>query len=140
MGNLLQVGKIIAKVPRLVWLNLILTIVMETVVQIVWKSTALSLPESAGLIGTVRAVIFHPMLYLLLGLFAIQFISWIILLAKTDLSYAQPIAALSLVSVAVCSALFLGEKVGVVRMGGIVIILVGVWLISNTEHSTRAKL
>jgi drug/metabolite transporter (DMT)-like permease len=33
--------------------------------------------------------------------------------------------------------MFFGEKVGVMRMVGIVMIMVGVWFISNTDHNTR---
>jgi drug/metabolite transporter (DMT)-like permease len=68
----------------------------------------------------------------------VQFVCWILLLSRADLSYAQPITALSFVSVAVCSVVFFGEKVGVMRLAGIAMILVGVWFISNTNHRTKA--
>ena len=76
------------------------------------------------------------MFYLLLSLFVVQFIYWILLLAKADLSYVQPITALSLITVAACSVVFFGENVSLVRIAGIVMILIGVWLISNTKHNT----
>lgn len=129
------------KVPPVVWLGLSITIVLDTVVQMVWKSAVLAVPESAGFNETIRTLIVQPMFYLLLLLFGIQFICWILLLTKADLSYAQPITALSFVSVAACSVVFFREKVGLMRMAGIAMILVGVWFISNTDHSTKtAKL
>jgi drug/metabolite transporter (DMT)-like permease len=78
------------------------------------------------------------MFYLLLILFAAQFFCWILLLAKADLSYAQPITALSFISVAACSKIFFGEHVSLTRMAGIAMILVGVWFICGTDHHTKA--
>jgi len=132
-----QAGKTIAKVPRVVWLSLAVTVALDTAVQMVWKSAVLAVPESAGFTETIRTLTIQPMFYLLLTLFGVQFICWIIVLSKTDLSYAQPITALSFVSVAACSTVFFGEKIGVMRMAGIAMILVGVWLISNTNHRTK---
>jgi len=133
-----QVSNIITKVPRTVWLSLIITIVTETAIQIVWKSAVLCVPQSAGFLETVQTIASRPMFYLLLSLFVVQFIYWILLLAKADLSYIQPITALSLITVAACSVVFFGENVSLVRIAGIVMILIGVWLISNTKHNTMA--
>jgi drug/metabolite transporter (DMT)-like permease len=76
------------------------------------------------------------MFYILLSLFVVQFICWILLLARADFSYVQPITALSLITVAVCSVVFFSENVSLVRIAGIVMILIGVLLISNTSHNT----
>jgi drug/metabolite transporter (DMT)-like permease len=138
MGNSPLVENIIAKVPRVVWLSLAVTIALDTAVQMVWKSAVLAVPESAGFIETVRIVLTQPMFYLLLGLFAAQFLCWILLLAKADLSYVQPFTALSFVSVAACSHVFFGEHVSLARMAGIAMILVGVWFVSGTDHRTKA--
>lgn len=132
-----QADGIIVKLPRVVWLGLLITIVTDTVVQMVWKSAVLAVPESAGFTETIRTLTIQPMFYLLLLLFGIQFICWILLLSRADLSYAQPITALSFVSVAFCSVIFFGEKVGLVRMAGIAMILAGVWFISSTNHRTK---
>jgi drug/metabolite transporter (DMT)-like permease len=132
-----QAGRIIAKVPCMVWLGLLITLAIDTVVQMVWKSAVLTVPESAGFTETISTLTVQPTFYLLLLLFGIQFICWILLLSRVDLSYAQPITALSFVSVAVCSAVFFGEKVGVMRMAGIAMILAGVWFISSTNHRTK---
>ncbi|MFZ0034451.1 MAG: EamA family transporter [Sedimentisphaerales bacterium] len=136
MVRLPQVGNIITKVPRAVWLSLIITIATETAIQIVWKSAVLCVPQSAGFLETVRTIVCRPMFYLLLSLFVVQFIYWILLLAKADLSYVQPITALSLITVAACSVVFFGENVNLIRIAGIVMILIGVWLISKTDHNT----
>lgn len=138
MENPPQAENIISKVPRVVWLSLAVTVAMDTAVQMVWKSAVLAVPESAGFMETIRTVGAAPMFYLLLTFFAAQFLCWILLLAKADLSYAQPITALSFVSVAACSAVFFGEHVGLTRMAGISMILVGVWFISGTDHHTKA--
>jgi drug/metabolite transporter (DMT)-like permease len=38
--------------------------------------------------------------------------------------------------VAACSVVFFGENVSLVRIAGIIMILIGVWLISSTKHNT----
>ncbi len=129
--------KAVEKASTLVWLSLFITIIIDTVVQMVWKSAVLAVPESADFSETLHTLVTQPLFYLLLLLFAIQFTCWILLLSRTDLSYAQPITALSFVSVAVCSALFFSEKVGIMRIAGIAMIIVGVWFISSTNHRTQ---
>ena len=67
MEHLPQAGKDIAKFPRMVWLIITITIAMETVAQMVWKSVVLGVPESAGFMETVRTVTVQPIFYLLLN-------------------------------------------------------------------------
>lgn len=55
-----------------------------------------------------------------------------------DLSYAQPITSLSLITVLVLSAAVLGEHIDAPKVAGIVLVLAGVWLISRGPHRRAA--
>jgi drug/metabolite transporter (DMT)-like permease len=123
-------------IPRSVVIGLWLAIVLDTGVQLCWKLAVLKVPESAGFMETVAQTLRQPFFIAAISMFAAQFINWMHVLSKADLSYAQPITALSYVSVAILSAIYLNETVSPVHMAGIVLILLGVWFISNTDHRT----
>jgi drug/metabolite transporter (DMT)-like permease len=57
-------------------------------------------------------------------------------LARADLSFAQPITALSYITVLVLSRLALHEKVSLPKILGTALILLGVFLISQTPYRT----
>ena len=111
--------------PRALILRLALAIVLDTAVQLLWKLAASELPT------------LNPLLLLVAALFAWQLVNWLRVLEVSDLSYSQPITALSLVSVFVLSALFLGESVDLAKIIGTALVLAGVWFISRTPHDSR---
>jgi drug/metabolite transporter (DMT)-like permease len=125
------------RIPRIVWFNLLLLIVLDTAVQLTWKKAVGYIPAEASILNIIAALFSKPLVWMLAGLMVGQFVCWMLVLTKADLSYAQPITAASLVTVALCSAAVFGEKIGILRMTGIFIIIVGVWLISSTRHDTR---
>ena len=71
-----------------------------------------------------------------MGFFCLQLLNWIKVLALIDLSFAQPMTALSYVSVLTCSSLLLHEKVSLSHTVGILFILGGVFLVSRTKAQT----
>ncbi len=86
------------------------------------------------MITTLRQPLFH----LTIVLFILQFGNWMSILARADLSYSQPITALSVVTVTASSYVLLGEHVTSLRLVGMLLILTGVWFISMTEQRTTA--
>ncbi|MBM3243299.1 MAG: hypothetical protein FJZ12_00445 [Candidatus Omnitrophica bacterium] len=76
-------------------------------------------------------------LYLWTGLLSVLviFIIWSVVLSKVDLSVAVPVASFSYILVPLSSALFLGEKVSLLRWSGVFFILIGVVFVSlSTRH------
>ena len=73
---------------------------------------------------------------LLVYFFLLQFFNWMIVLAHADLSYAQPITALSYVTVSVASMAIFHEYLSPLRLVGLAMILIGVWVISRTNLRT----
>jgi len=107
-------------------------ILLDTVVQILWKSAALSLESGLSLGGTLQAILHRPVFLAVGALMICQLGNWLKVLAHADLSYAQPITSLSYVTVCLGSTLILGEHIDPVQMLGIGCILAGVWLVSRT--------
>ncbi len=72
-------------------------------------------------------------------LFAGQLWNWLDVLERADLSYAQPITSLSLITVLAFSVAFLGERLDLLKVTGIALILAGVWFISRGPHDSSRR-
>lgn len=125
------------KIPGNILLGLFLAIALDTGVQLCWKGAVLHVPASAPLYKVAILTVQEPLFYAAMIMFVGQFFNWMRVLSKADLSFAQPITALSYFSVCGLSALCLHEVISFLRVLGVACILVGVWFISQTKHSTR---
>src|SRR5947209_521442 len=114
------------KIPVGVWLGLALAIALDTVVQITWKAAVMRVPEGADIPRTLIYTFHQPLFVLTFLLFIGQFVNWMVVLGKADLSYALPITAISYISVGICAAVQLHEAITWQRMVGIGLILAGV--------------
>ena len=124
-------------VPPGLLARLALAIVLDTAVHITWKLGADRLPGALSADALSRAA--HEPLFLIVAvLFAWQLVNWLQVLEGSDLSYSQPITALSLVSVLAVSVLWLGESLDAAKLAGTALIFAGVWFISRTPHDSRA--
>ena len=121
---------------QLVWLTLTLAIAMDTVVQLCWKFAIEQVPETVGLWQSVGAILQEPLFHIALLVFCFQFFNWMIVLAHADLSYAQPVTALSYVTVSGASVVVFHDHLSLLRMAGLALIMVGVWVISRTNVRT----
>lgn len=121
---------------RIVWLALTLTIALDTIVQLCWKFAAEQVPDTIGLWYSVVAILHEPLFHVALLVFLLQFFNWMIVLAHADLSYAQPITALSYVTVSGASMAIFHEHLSPLRVLGLAMILLGVWVISRTNIRT----
>jgi uncharacterized membrane protein len=87
------------------------------------------------ILRVVKAGLTSPQI--LLGIFfeALFFVSLLVLMAKSDISFLWPLTGLSFVFATFAAMWFLGERVSVVRWAGVVLIMMGAALISYSEHS-----
>ncbi len=121
-------------------IGLSIAIVLDTIVQLCWKLAVVrSGHDDAPLLDLLNAMLHQPLTYLLLVLFIAQFVNWIIVLGKADLSYAQPITAMSYVLTCFGSAALFGDRLPPQRWLGIALILGGVWFVSRTAHRTGVR-
>ncbi len=121
---------------RIVWFGLALAVVLDTVTQLCWKAAAAQIPPLDAHLSTVLTLLTMPLLYVTIVLLVLQFLNWMVVLAHADLSYAQPITALSYVTVNAASAVLFQEPLSALRFVGLTMILLGVWFISRTHHHT----
>ena len=119
--------------------GLLLAILIDTALQLVWKSAVLSLPNDGSPWLNVQAVLHSPLFIFVIFLMACQFFNWLMVLANADLSYAQPVTSLSYVTVFCLSVLYLKEGTDLIQIAGILLVLAGVWFISRTDHVTQSK-
>jgi len=124
--------------PGLVF-RLALAVILDTAVHIVWKLAVLQLPNPGSLPAVLEAASHEPLFLLVAALFVWQLVNWLRVLEGCDLSYSQPITALSLILVLVLSALYLGESVDALKVLGIGFVFAGVWFISRTDHDSSAR-
>src|SRR5262245_45409214 len=125
---------------RSVWFGLALAIALDTMTQLCWKSAVGHIPETASLFSGVVYLFTVPLFHLTLLLFLLQFLNWMVVLTQADLSYAQPITALSYVTVNAASMILFHEHLSRLRLVGLTLILLGVWFISRTSHRTSNAL
>ena len=86
----------------------------------------------------MAATEFEPLVIgLVVVLFVAQLTNWLRVLELSDLSYAQPITALSYISVLGFSVAWLGEQLDPLKIAGIVLIMAGVWCISRGPHHSH---
>jgi len=57
------------------------------------------------------------------------FVIWLLALTKLDLSLALPLASIALVVNAVGSGLLLGEQLSALRVGGVLVVAVGIAMV-----------
>lgn len=124
------------KPPAAVVGGLILAIILDTFIQITWKLAVARVPPTASVIDTVRMVLASPLFYAAMLAVAVQLWNWMRVLARADLSFAQPFTALSYLSVLALSRLSLHEHLSVSRLVGVTFILAGVFFISRSPFHT----
>jgi len=125
--------------PTRLAVGLLLAIVIDTALQLVWKSAVLSLPNDGSRWLNLQAILHSPLLIFVIFLMACQFFNWLMVLGNADLSYAQPVTSLSYVTVFCLSVLYLKEGTDLIQIAGILLVLAGVWFISRTDHVTQSK-
>lgn len=117
--------------------GLTLAIVLDTVQQLVWKMGMGNIPDSASPSETIEAALHEPLLGMVAVLMLLRLVNWLKVLELADLSFAQPITSLSYVTVTLLSVVYLKETLTLTQIAGIVIVLAGVWCISQTERDSH---
>jgi multidrug transporter EmrE-like cation transporter len=75
-----------------------------------------------------------PLILLAIASYGFGVIFYMFMISRLDLSFLYPVmTALGLILTTVVSATLLGERVSLARLGGIAVMVVGVFLVSRTE-------
>ena len=90
------------------------------------------LSRTAGLTDKAQGLLQAPVMGRLavVGILAASlFVIWLLALTKLDLSLALPLASIALVVNAVGSGLLLGEQLSALRIGGVLVVAVGIAMV-----------
>ena len=82
-------------------------------------------------VGGVK-LLFNPLIFGALSLYALGVVFWLYVLSRFDLSYAYPFGALSYVLITAASWLIFKEEIPAMRMAGIGCIMVGILILART--------
>jgi len=111
-------------------------IALDTGLQLVWKTGIADLPDTSSAWETAIAIARNPIFILVVAFMAAQLVNWLKVLDHADLSYAKPFTSLSYITVCVLSVAVLGERIAPMQILGIVIVVAGVWCVSQTQRAT----
>ena len=125
-----------ARFPVRLAIGLAVAIALDTALQLVWKTGVADLPDTSSLRELVVAVARNPVFILVVVFMAAQLVNWLKVLDHADLSYAKPFTSLSYVTVCILSVLLLGEHIAPLQIAGIVVVVAGVWCVSQTSRAT----
>lgn len=124
------------KLPCALIGGLVLAIVLDTIIQVTWKLAVSGVPGDASLAATVRKAVANPYFWAAMAAFGAQLFNWVRVLARADLSFAQPFTALGYITVLAISAHSLHEQISAPKVLGVALILLGVFFISRTPFRT----
>lgn len=121
---------------RKVYMGLALAILLCSTSQVCWKYATSGIANDATAIQVLLATCSRPIFWVACGLYIWQFFNWMVVLKHADLSFAQPITAVSYVAVGLSAWLIFKEPMPPQKIAGISLILLGVYFISRTPHKT----
>jgi drug/metabolite transporter (DMT)-like permease len=91
------------------------------------------------IIRVCKAGISNPQILMGVLFEALFFLSLLILMAKSDISFLWPLTGLSFVFATLAAIWFLHEQVSLVRWAGVILIMAGAALISYSEHAKHSS-
>ena len=91
-----------------------------------------SLDFSISLFSMFFNIFTNPFVFIGIILFVLSSVTWLLALSKANLSYAFPILSLGYVVVSVLSWYFFGESLSFLRVLGLGVIVLGVFMLSKT--------
>ena len=86
----------------------------------------------SNMITNIGAMITNLWLWGAMICYALSILLWMAVLSKVEVSFAYPFLSVGYVVAAVVGYYFFGESLSVIRIVGIVIICIGVYLISRS--------
>ncbi|MBN2058210.1 MAG: EamA family transporter [Candidatus Saganbacteria bacterium] len=117
------------------YLFLSTSIILATMGQLLMKRGMMSFgafPVSQ-LLSKIIPMFLNPYVFVGLACFGASAVTWLVVLSRMELSLVYPMVSVAYVIVALVSWIFFKENLTLVRWLGILVIMVGVFLISRTS-------
>lgn len=73
----------------------------------------------------------EPVIWLAVLMLLLAFLTWLAIIARIELSKAHPATSFAYVTVTIASGIFLHEDVSVLKIAGIFLIMLGVYLVAE---------
>jgi multidrug transporter EmrE-like cation transporter len=118
-------------------LALILTgVLLNAVAQLLLKAGARVIAgldfTPANAVAIAGRVAFNAPIIAGLVCYAVSVVVWILALSRVDVSIAYPMLSVGYVVNAVAAAWLFGEPLGALRVAGIGVIIIGVWMVARS--------
>ncbi|WP_179404322.1 SMR family transporter [Burkholderia guangdongensis] len=88
--------------------------------------------DKAKIVASAFKVVFEPHILGGLGCYAFSVIIWIVALSRVQVSVAYPMLSIGYVVNLFMAWYFFGEPISIQKMAGIVVIIIGVYLIAKS--------
>jgi drug/metabolite transporter (DMT)-like permease len=123
-----------------VFLAILLNDLWNSLAQLLMKKgvavTNIHFLDFQSLLDFVTRNLASPLLWMGILVYASNFFIWMIILSKVDLSVAMPMGSIGYILTPFMAILFLGEAVTPLRWFAIVLIMAGIYVISQSEPTT----
>ena len=120
---------------------IVLNDLSESVAQLFMKKglvdTHLNLLNLGSIIEFVSTNITSYLVWLGIIIYTLNFLIWIIILSRLDLSSAVPLASTNYIVIPLAAMIFLHEKVSLVRWCGIGFIILGIYFVSRSSMKEK---
>jgi len=117
--------------------------ILESAAEIFFKKGALATGISDitlhNVFPFVVKIFSSPMLWIGIFIYIFNFLLWMAIFSRIELSVAFPVGSVIYIIVPIFSMIFLHEHVTLVRWLGIFIICIGIYLVSQSTHRNEAK-
>lgn len=123
---------------------IIMTDVFESIAEIFFKKAALITGINNitfdSFFKFALSIVSIPSLWIGVFFYCLNFIIWIIVLSRIDLSVAFPVGSTTYIIVPVLSIIFLNEQINALRWAGIIFIIIGIYFVSKSTQFTAKHL
>lgn len=113
-----------------------LLLVWDTITQLFFKlgvsaHGVFPIHSPGAALSYLSVIALEPVVWLGLLTLVLAFLTWLAIIARVDLSKAHPATAFSYVTVTLASGIFLHEDISLLKMAGILLIMLGVYLVAE---------
>lgn len=117
--------------------TILLSVTLAAVAQIFLKIGMEKVTEASGVfsptsMGSLKSAAATPMVWFGLVLFGLSALVWLAVLSRASLSFAYPFASLTYVIILLYGRFIADEPVSAARWGGVLLIIGGIILVSQT--------
>ncbi|MCD6055223.1 MAG: arnE [Gammaproteobacteria bacterium] len=120
----------------LVFSLILITVMLNTAAQLLLKAGMNQLGAfsftAPVLLNSALRVMVNPFIITGLFLYVLSVAFWLLVLSRTEVSYAYPMGSLAYILSAVLAYYWFGENLTPARLIGIAVIIIGVYLVSRT--------